>query len=44
MKSDIKFEDLKIDMRNPLGSGYIAKVYLAHHQKTHQKYAIKIVK
>lgn len=45
MKSEIiKFEDLNIDMRKPLGSGYIAKVYSAYHKKTNKKYAIKIVK
>lgn len=30
-------------MNSPLGSGYIATVYLAKHKKTGEKYAVKVV-
>ena len=38
-----KYEDFEMDLRCPLGSGYISKVYKAIHKINKQIYAVKIV-
>ena len=39
----LKFDDFEMDLKKPLGSGYISKVYKATHRVTKQIYAVKIV-
>lgn len=34
MNTKINYEDLEVDLNSPLGSGYIATVYLAKHKVT----------
>lgn len=43
MSNQINFDDLELDLNTPLGSGYIATVYLATHKTNGKKFAVKVV-